>query len=857
MRAGDAPTVDRPRPPHVHPGNVFQLNAPEEFLRGGSGVGNVPVRVSRAEAMSVGAVKRGRDLICGTLGALPIRALDAQRRAIWSDLLDQPEEDISSSVTWTRVYEDMLFEGRTWLRIVGFDQLAGDMYPSKVRRLEPRSVLVQQNAKVYVNEAGRPQGLANEIVPDNLLIRIDSPNDGLLTAAARSIRMAILLDRTAERYAQKPLPQGYFTPADGYVDQDQQEIQDILNEWEAGAADHAWRYVGAALKAQTLQWNPEQIQLSALRDYAVLDIARHAGVDPEDLGVSTTSRTYANAEQRRLDLIDFTCAAYVAAVESRLRMRDVMPPRHRVRVQYNGFLRSDTKTRMETYKAGLEVGVYTPERIAELEDIPSAMPPAPVQNDARELSEIIQKIYLGVGPVIDQEEARKILNRAGANLPPLPANPTPKPAPAAPPAPPEEQPVQQHATAGGVRFDATETGGQTFTFAIDSATAAFAVDPEKRTITGLAVPWGQVARSGYAKWKFAPGSLSWSDVGRVKLLRDHDFSQPLGRAVSLTNTDAGLMATFKVARGTAGDDALSLAEDGVLDGLSIGVWFDGEGDEWQPDPADESVRYVHKGSLREITLTPMPSFDTARVTSVTASLAAPAIETPEKEIVTMTAPTEQQQPAAPPVAPAAQPAGAVETVQASAAPDLTQFTAGLTDAIGAAVAKAFEQMPFMQQHQAVEEGRQVVPAGRAVVTSEAPVYSMNGAGPSLVRDAWFARNGDMDARDRLKKFEAQTSDVAKQAANVTFAAASTSNTAAVIPPGYRPDLYVTQLMKGRPLVNGLSKGQLADATPFTIPSFTSFVRSWPPSTPRARTRPSARHHRHGHGHARAYSGCSS
>jgi hypothetical protein len=45
-------------------------------------------------------------------------------------------------------------------------------------------------------------------------------------------------------------------------------------------------------------------------------------------------------------------------------------------------------------------------------------PGADLKNsEARNLVEMIQKVYLGVGTVITQEEARKILNEAGANLP--------------------------------------------------------------------------------------------------------------------------------------------------------------------------------------------------------------------------------------------------------------------------------------------------------------------------------------------------------------------------------------------------------------------------------------------------------
>jgi hypothetical protein len=50
---------------------------------------------------------------------------------------------------------------------------------------------------------------------------------------------------------------------------------------------------------------------------------------------------------------------------------------------------------------------------------------------------------------------------------------------------------------------------------------------------------------------------------------------------------------------------------------------------------------------------------------------------------------------------------------------------------------------------------------------------------------------------------------------------NTGNASQIIAPGYRPDLYVTQLLKGRPLVNGVSRGTISDATPFNIPSFVS------------------------------------
>ena len=62
-----------------------------------------------------------------------------------------------------------------------------------------------------------------------------------------------------------------------------------------------------------------------------------------------------------------------------------------------------------------------------------AASPAMTSGDARNLAEMIQKIYLGVDKVVTWEEARGILNRAGADL-----GAEPQPPPSAPPAAPGE-----------------------------------------------------------------------------------------------------------------------------------------------------------------------------------------------------------------------------------------------------------------------------------------------------------------------------------------------------------------------------------------------------------------------------------
>lgn len=742
----------------------FSLSIPNEILtQGVSDLGAPAPKVPRALAMQVPAVKRGRDLICSTLGGLAPRVIDSTNKTVANELADQPEDNTARSVTWTKVVEDMVFEGRSWLRVT---EIGADGFPSKVVRLEPTSVTVNKQGKVYTNSrTGAPQGSTWEFVDDSELIRIESPNDGILTAGARAIRIALQLMATAGRYADDPGMFGFLTPKDGEEGPgDKKDADEMLDDFEDRRRRRSIGYL-ESMDFKLVSWSPEQLQLKDARDYAVLELAREFGVDPEEFGVSTTSRTYANSEQRRLDLIDFTLFAYVRAIEDRMRMKDVLPPGHRWIYDYTDFLRSDTLTRLQAYAQGLAIGIYTPERIAEIERIPVAWVKAALKKT---------------------EEA------------------------SAPPAPPQNPPEQAERTpepkAGSMSAQFSSTvDGLSFKFCGDGV--EFKADKETRTVAGLALPWNTVAYSGGRKWMFAPNSLVWSDMSRVKLDRDHIDGSEFGKATQLDNAAQGLKAKFAVARGADGDNMLGLALDGVYDGFSVFVTF--ESADYGPHPEDDSIMLVTRATLRKIALTALPAFDDARLTSVAAS-------TTQKG-VSMPAP-------APTTGPEAG-AGTFSTEQVSEL--MQQFTAGIGTAVDAAVKAAVENLP---KPQAPERG--VVKAGAGLQeVHEPPVYRFNGHGESLVKDMWKSRTmGDHEATARLRKFSQQTEDVAQHMSDNMIVdpatghasfAVNTGNASQVIPPGYRPDLFVTQLLKGRPLATSLSRGTLSDATPFNIPKFVS------------------------------------
>lgn len=148
--------------------------------------------------------------------------------------------------------------------------------------------------------------------------------------------------------------------------------------------------------------------------------------------------------------------------------------------------------------------------------------------------------------------------------------------------------------------------------------AEFSVDTHARRITGLALPFGTVGESGGGRYTFSAGTLTWpDDVSRVKLLVNHNYDHAIGKALELTDTARGLLASFRVARGDAGDEALSMAADGVWDGLSVGLGRRGRFRAARD--AEGPILAAVSAPVMEVSLTPLPAFEDARVQSVAAS----------------------------------------------------------------------------------------------------------------------------------------------------------------------------------------------------------------------------------------------
>ncbi|MEV6287406.1 phage portal protein [Kribbella sp. NPDC051770] len=337
-------------------------------------------KISKEEALSVPAIKRARDLICGEIGQFPLLLLDPNGKPTDWSLLSQPESGVARSVTMTRTIEDMLLSERAWWRTSHYGWHGR---PAEIVRLDAETVTVQPNFVYY------PEGSAT-VWPDIPgMIRIDSPNSGLLSSPA--IRTYIALSRFAARAATGMPPVDWFTPTEGadpvgipegdetQEEADEREIRSLLAAWSLARQLGNTAYIPAALKYNRDGFNPEQLQLSESREFAITEIARLTGIDAEELSVSTTSRTYFNAQDRRRQRIESVLGPYMTAVEDRLSMEDVTPPGFKVSFDTSSYLRLDDLAAAQADQILISSNVLIPDEAREKRSLEPLGLPAPAR----------------------------------------------------------------------------------------------------------------------------------------------------------------------------------------------------------------------------------------------------------------------------------------------------------------------------------------------------------------------------------------------------------------------------------------------------------------------------------------------
>jgi HK97 family phage prohead protease len=188
--------------------------------------------------------------------------------------------------------------------------------------------------------------------------------------------------------------------------------------------------------------------------------------------------------------------------------------------------------------------------------------------------------------------------------------------------------------------------------------AITAADSESRIIAGRIVSWNAEGNTSAGRTMFEKDSIKMAK--NIKLVLQHDTTRPLGKLMSYEEDATGITAEFKIAKTTAGNDALEEAATGLRSDFSVGV----DVEEWDNK---DGVMAITASNLIEVSLVTDGAIPGAEVAKVAAEDTEVSETTQEETQSTIEG--EQVSNTVPEVAPAAETVEAAKVeVKAATAP---------------------------------------------------------------------------------------------------------------------------------------------------------------------------------------------
>jgi HK97 family phage prohead protease len=150
---------------------------------------------------------------------------------------------------------------------------------------------------------------------------------------------------------------------------------------------------------------------------------------------------------------------------------------------------------------------------------------------------------------------------------------------------------------------------------------------ERREISGKIVPLGtgEIGHTNLGAYTFAANSIEIADPSKIKLLSQHDLKKPIGRMTASETRADGIYATFKLSRSSGGNDALIMAQEGLVTGLSIGAEI------LASKPSKDGYTVVSSARLKEVSLVTVPAFASSEILEIAAEEVIPVEENPQTE----------------------------------------------------------------------------------------------------------------------------------------------------------------------------------------------------------------------------------
>lgn len=323
--------------------------------------------VNRAQAMTVPAVARARNIIAGTIATLPLSTYQETTEAELPSrpVIKQPDPALPRNITLAWTLDDLLFHGVAYWQILNV--AAEDGRVSNARRIDPTRVSMRTNPNTQIIEAWQIDGREIPFNGVGSLIVFWGLDEGILSRAGRTIKTAIELESAALRMAQEPVPQMVLRNEGMNLPEDQKDS--LLAAFKQARRTRATAYVEGPINLDIVGFDSAQLQLVEARAYTASEIARAVGIPAWYINAESASSTYSNVSAERRSLVDFSLRNYISVIEGRLSQDDITPRGQYVEFELDDFLRGNPGERVDTIVKLLDAGIINVDEARAMEDL--------------------------------------------------------------------------------------------------------------------------------------------------------------------------------------------------------------------------------------------------------------------------------------------------------------------------------------------------------------------------------------------------------------------------------------------------------------------------------------------------------
>ncbi len=325
--------------------------------------------VGRTEAMSVPALARCRNLLAGTIGAIP---LELYKKSTNEELgspawLEQPSYSQPRSVTIAWTVDSLLFYGQAFWKVV--EVYAEDGRPSRFEWIANHRVTATLDSTNTFVKSYAVDGTTLPMDGLGSLITFQSLSDGILNTGVSTIRSAIDVQKAATIAASTPMASGYIKNTG--ADLDPKEVQGLLAAWKNARNNRSTAYLTSTLEYNAVSFSPKDMMYGDAIFNLATECARLCNVPAYYVSADqNNSMTYANVQDERKQFLTLSLQPFITAIEDRLSMDDITARGNVVKFDIDkNFLRTDALQELAVIEKLLTLNLITPEQAMEMTDL--------------------------------------------------------------------------------------------------------------------------------------------------------------------------------------------------------------------------------------------------------------------------------------------------------------------------------------------------------------------------------------------------------------------------------------------------------------------------------------------------------